>query len=265
MEQTAPIAVIDNLHVAYPGRAAAPAVDGVSVTILPGETVGLVGESGSGKSTIARCLAGLQKPSGGRIEFLGQQLAKGPTRAQRQLRASLGYVFQDPATCLNPRMTVGQCVAEPLVIHRKLEKNQLAEKIRALLDSVALPQGAEKRYPHELSGGQRQRVGLARALALEPKLVIADEPTSALDVSVQATVLELFASLRAEHGFASLFITHDLAVVSQLCDRVVVLKAGKTVESGSCAQVLRDPREEYTQKLIAAVPDPQPEWLRAAV
>jgi peptide/nickel transport system ATP-binding protein len=265
LEQAAPIAVIDNLQVAYHGRAAARAVDGVSVTILPGETVGLVGESGSGKSTIARCLAGLQKPTGGRIEFLGQQLGKGPARTHRELRANLGYVFQDPATCLNPRMTVGECVAEPLVVHRELKKAELAAKVRALLDNVALPEGTEKRYPHELSGGQRQRVGLARALALEPKLVIADEPTSALDVSVQATVLELFAHLRAEHGFASLFITHDLAVVDQLCDRIVVLKAGKVVESGTCGHVLRAPREEYTQKLIAAVPDPQPEWLRAAV
>ncbi|ERG69368.1 ABC transporter ATP-binding protein [Segniliparus rugosus] len=263
--ENSPVAVIENLEVAYHGRAGARAVDGVSLTILPGETVGLVGESGSGKSTIARCVAGLQKPSGGRIEFLGRELGKGSARGRRESRASLGYVFQDPATCLNPRMTIGECVAEPLVVHQKLKKAELAAKVRALLDSVALPEGTEKRYPHELSGGQRQRVGLARALALAPKLVIADEPTSALDVSVQAKVLELFADLRAEHGFASLFITHDLAVVDQLCDRIVVLRAGKVVESGTRDQVLRDPQEEYTQKLIAAVPDPRPDWLRSAV
>ncbi|WP_024800766.1 ABC transporter ATP-binding protein [Nocardia sp. BMG51109] len=256
-----PVLEVTDLVVEFPGalgRSAFRAVDGVSLSIGRGETLGLVGESGSGKTTIGRCVAALQRPTSGTIAMLGTQVTGLSERRLRPLRKRLGFVFQDPATSLNPRLTVGQCVAEPLVVHRAAGGEALRSRVRALLDEVQLPAGAEDRYPHELSGGQRQRASLARALVLNPDLLIADEPTSALDVSVQARVLELFAGLQREFGWACLFVSHDLAVVDQLADRIVVLRNGSVVEQGSRDEILRHPAEEYTRRLVAAVPVPDP-------
>jgi peptide/nickel transport system ATP-binding protein len=240
------------------GRPAFRAVDSVNLTIGRGETLGLVGESGSGKTTIGRCVAGLQRPTSGVIRIQGRELTGLSERKLRPMRKRLGFVFQDPATSLNPRLTVGQCVAEPLVVHRAANGEALRARVRHLLDAVQLPAGTENRYPHELSGGQRQRASMARALVLNPDLLIADEPTSALDVSVQATVLELFADLQGEFGWACLFVSHDLAVVDQLASRIMVLRNGSVVEQGTRDAILRHPTQEYTQRLVAAVPVPDP-------
>ncbi|WP_067886884.1 dipeptide ABC transporter ATP-binding protein [Nocardia vaccinii] len=252
---------VRDLVVEFPGalgRAAFRAVDAVSFSIARGATLGLVGESGSGKTTIGRCVAALQRPSSGVIRVQGQELTGLSERRLRPVRRRLGFVFQDPATSLNPRLTVGQCVAEPLVVHRAAGGAQLRSRVRHMLDAVQLPEGAEKRYPHELSGGQRQRASLARALVLNPDLLVADEPTSALDVSVQARVLELFADLQREFGWACLFVSHDLAVVDQLAERIMVLRNGSVVEQGTRDEILRHPSQEYTQRLVAAVPVPDP-------
>ncbi|WP_067720986.1 ABC transporter ATP-binding protein [Nocardia yamanashiensis] len=240
------------------GRPPFRAVQDVSFTIARGETLGLVGESGSGKSTIGRCVAVLQRATSGSVSVLGTELTALSERRLRPFRQRLGFVFQDPATSLNPRLTVGDCIAEPLVVHRTTDRAGRRDRVRHLLDDVQLPAGTEGRYPHELSGGQRQRVSLARALVLNPDLLIADEPTSALDVSVQAKVLELFAQLQAECGWACLFISHDLAVVDQLADRIAVLCNGSVVEQGTRDDILRHPTQDYTRRLVAAVPVPDP-------
>ncbi|GGN84595.1 ABC transporter ATP-binding protein [Nocardia rhizosphaerihabitans] len=256
-----PVLDVSDLVVQFPGpfgRPAFRAVDGVSLRIRPGETLGLVGESGSGKSTIGRCVAALQRPTSGRVLIRGQDIAELSQRKLRPIRRRFGFVFQDPAGSLNPRLTVGECVAEPLVVHGIGDRASVRERVRHMLDDVRLPAGTENRYPHELSGGQRQRVSLARALVLDPDLLVADEPTSALDVSVQAAVLELFADLQRGCGWACLFISHDLAVVDQLADRIMVLRDGTCVEEGDNEQILRNPRHEYTRRLVAAVPVPDP-------
>ncbi|MGW4353284.1 ABC transporter ATP-binding protein [Nocardia sp. NPDC004582] len=252
---------ITGLVVEFPaplGRKSFRAVDEVSLTLRRGETLGLVGESGSGKSTIGRCVAGLQRPTAGSVRVLGTEIAGLSERRLRPLRRRFGFVFQDPATSLNPRLTIGDCVAEPLFVHGQAKGPAVRDRVRRLLDDVQLPAGVEKRYPHELSGGQRQRVNLARALVLDPDLLVADEPTSALDVSVQARVLELFAALQREFGWACLFISHDLAVVDQLADRIAVLRDGIIVEQGSNDEILRTPSQDYTRRLVAAVPVPDP-------
>ncbi|WP_174185300.1 ABC transporter ATP-binding protein [Nocardia barduliensis] len=256
-----PVLDVRDLVVEFPGPFGRPrsrAVDGVSLRIGGGETLGLVGESGSGKSTIGRCVAALQRPTSGTVRVRGQDIAGLSPRKLRPIRRRFGFVFQDPASSLNPRLTVGECVAEPLIVHRAGSSAQIRAKVRSLLDDVRLPAGVERRYPHELSGGQRQRASLARALVLDPDLLVADEPTSALDVSVQAAVLELFGQLQRECGWACLFISHDLAVVDQLADRIVVLRDGAVVEQGDRDRILRAPREEYTRRLVAAVPVPDP-------
>ncbi|WP_280217810.1 ABC transporter ATP-binding protein [Nocardia neocaledoniensis] len=261
-----PVLEVSDLVVQFPGpfgRPAFRAVDEVSLTIRPGETLGLVGESGSGKSTIGRCVAALQRPTSGHVRIRGQDIATLSQRKLRPIRRRFGFVFQDPAGSLNPRLTVGECVAEPMVVHRTGDRAAIRARVRKLLDDVQLPAGAENRYPHELSGGQRQRASLARALVLDPDLLVADEPTSALDVSVQAAVLELFAQLQRECGWACLFISHDLAVVDQLADRIMVLREGACVEEGDNEQILRAPRHEYTRRLVAAVPVPDPVRQRA--
>ncbi|MTE11279.1 ABC transporter ATP-binding protein [Nocardia aurantiaca] len=252
---------VSGLVVEFPapfGRPSFRAVNDVGLALRHGETLGLVGESGSGKSTIGRCVAGLQRPTAGSVRVLGTDIAGLSERKLRPLRRRFGFVFQDPATSLNPRLTIGECVAEPLLVHKQAKGAAARERVRRLLDDVQLPAGVEKRYPHELSGGQRQRVSLARALVLNPDLLVADEPTSALDVSVQARVLELFAELQRECGWACLFISHDLAVVDQLADRIVVLRNGTVIEEGSNDDILRSPREDYTRRLVAAVPVPDP-------
>jgi peptide/nickel transport system ATP-binding protein len=254
------VVTLDEVSIEYPRRGRVPAfkaVDRVSFSIGPREVVGLVGESGSGKTTIGRAIVGLLKPSEGRLTVVGRDLTR-PSRAQlRATRRDIGIVFQDPGSSLNPRFPIGQSIGEPLLLaggdraanHRRVEE---------LLDAVQLPRSFRNRYPHELSGGQRQRVGVARALALSPKLLVADEPTSALDVSVQARLLELLRGLQLELGFACLFISHDLAVVDLLSDRIAVMHRGRLAEYGGRDQVLRNPQDAYTQRLISAIPLPDP-------
>jgi len=235
------------------------AVDGVTLDVGPGEVVGLVGESGSGKSTLGKAAIGLVKLTSGSVSLAGTNITGLSQRGLREPRKKIGVVFQDPGSSLNPRWPIGQAIAEPLALHTSLSKEARQARVEELLDRVDLSRTLRNRYPHQLSGGQRQRVGIARALALEPALVIADEPTSALDVSVQAKVLRLLRELQAEQGFACLFISHDLAVIEELSDRIAVMKSGRLVESGPAEQVLRRPAEDYTARLIAAVPVPDPD------
>ncbi|ONI78866.1 glutathione ABC transporter ATP-binding protein [Actinosynnema sp. ALI-1.44] len=247
-----PVLSVRNLVVSFGGQRA---VDDISFQIGKGEVVGLVGESGSGKTTAGRCTVGLQKPTDGSVELFGQDIAKLSARKMRPLTARIGMIFQDPASSLDPRMTIAECVAEPLVLHKAKDHRK---RVDELLDAVELGAATRDRYPHELSGGQRQRVSIARALALNPDLLIADEPTSALDVSVQASILELFLDLQRRLKFSCLFISHDLAVVDMLANRVVVMHRGKIVEQGSRADVFGAPREDYTRRLLAAAPVPDP-------
>ncbi|MBC7441124.1 MAG: ABC transporter ATP-binding protein [Ramlibacter sp.] len=260
--EQAPVVVADNLRIEYPGRLGRggfTAVDGVSFLIRPGEVLGLVGESGSGKTTTGRAIAGLTRVTGGSLTVLGHEMNGFRERAFKKFRSDIGFVFQDPASSFNPLLTIAECVAEPLVVHGRAKTPAAARaRVNELLEAVQLPRAYGDRYPHELSGGQRQRASLARALALEPALLIADEPTSALDVSVQARVLELFAELQREFGFASLFISHDLAVVDLVADRNAVLYQGKLVEEGTSAEVLGAPKDPYTQRLLASLPVPDP-------
>ena len=256
---------VDNLVVEFPGGLGQPsfrAVDQVSFEVRKGEVLGLVGESGSGKSTIGRTTVGLQQPTSGTIHVSGNKISGLSDRQLRPFRSRFGFVFQDPASSLNPRMSIGQCIAEPLHVQTDLSQSEVDAKVRSLLDSVELGGSYAERFPHELSGGQRQRVSLARALSLDPDLLIADEPTSALDVSVQARVLELFTELQHRLQFACLFISHDLAVVDTLANRVAVMQNGRLVEIGPREEVLGNPQEDYTRRLIAAVPVPDPEEQR---
>ncbi|MBN9141850.1 MAG: ABC transporter ATP-binding protein [Micrococcales bacterium] len=250
------------LEIEYPGRFGRKpfrAVHDVDLRIGAGEVVGLVGESGSGKTTIGRAIAGLAPVTGGSLRVLGTEMRGVKERQFRPRRRELGFVFQDPATSFNPLLTIAECVAEPLIVHGAASSAAEARgRVDELLDAVQLGGAYGDRYPHELSGGQRQRASLARALALDPKLLIADEPTSALDVSVQARVLELFEELQERFGFASLFITHDLAVVDRVAHRVVVLHRGEIAEEGSTAQVLGTPHDPYTRRLLASLPVPDP-------
>ncbi|MEU4667416.1 ABC transporter ATP-binding protein [Amycolatopsis sp. NPDC023774] len=250
-----PVLALTDIVVEYGGKRA---VDSVSLSVGPGEIVGLVGESGSGKTTLGNCALGLVTPKSGRVEVLGGPLPRGTGRSARAVRRQIGAVFQDPASSLDPRMTVGQTVAEPLVMHTSAGRSERRRRVRELLDAVELPESLMERYGHELSGGQRQRVSLARALVLGPKLLIADEPTSALDVSVQAVVLDVFKRLHEQYGFGCLFVSHDLAVVDSLCDRVAVLRGGELVEQGPAARVLREPSHAYTQALLLSSPVPDP-------
>ncbi|MFZ0142571.1 MAG: dipeptide ABC transporter ATP-binding protein [Aeromicrobium sp.] len=256
---------VDDLVVEFMGRIGQPpfrAVDHVSLEVRRGEVLGLVGESGSGKTTVGRAAVGLQQPTSGSITVSGTTISGLSEAKLRPHRARFGFVFQDPAASLNPRMSIGDCIGEPLHVQTTMADREIDAKVAELLESVELTSGYAGRFPHELSGGQRQRVSLARALALDPDLLIADEPTSALDVSVQARVLELFTELQSRLQFACLFISHDLAVVDTLANRVAVMQNGKLVEIGPREQVLGSPREAYTQRLIAAVPVPDPEEQR---
>ena len=245
----------------YPGRGRTPAfraVDGVDLTIGYGEVVGLVGESGSGKTTIGRAVVGLLATTHGELTIAGVNMVGAKRKDLAPLRSQVGIVFQDPGSSLNPRLPIGESIGEPLFLHHGIKGKALSQRVEQLLDQVQLPRSMRNRYPHELSGGQRQRVGIARALSLEPKLLVADEPTSALDVSVQATVLDIFQDLQREHGFACLFISHDLAVVEILASRIAVMHQGKLVEVGRTEQIVNDPQHPYTQRLLSAVPVPDP-------
>ncbi len=256
-----PVMIAEDMIIEYPKRGRTPAfraVDGVSLTIGAGEVVGLVGESGSGKTTIGRAVVGLLPVTGGSLRIDDRDMVGISPKDLRALRKRVGIVFQDPGSSLNPRLPIGESIGEPLYLHTGIKGAELTKKIDVLLDQVELPRSMRNRYPHELSGGQRQRVGIARALSLEPTILVADEPTSALDVSVQANVLELFSELQREHGFACLFISHDLAVVEMLSNRIAVMHHGKLAEIGSTAQVVHHPQDPYTQRLIAAVPVPDP-------
>ena len=261
-ESGPPLVVATDLRIEFPGRLGRPgfrAVNGVSFQIEAREVLGLVGESGSGKTTIGRAIGGLTRVTGGSLTVLGQEMLGVKERRFRPLRSDIGFVFQDPATSFNPLLTIAECVAEPLIVHRRVSDARAARaRVDELLEAVQLPRAFGDRFPHELSGGQRQRASLARALALQPKLLIADEPTSALDVSVQARVLELFAELQKEFGFAALFISHDLAVVDILADRIAVLYRGELVEEGTGAEVLGAPKHPYTRRLLASLPVPNP-------
>ena len=231
----------------------------MSLTVDTGEVVGLVGESGSGKTTIGRAIVGLLPFVEGTASVLGTNMVGISKDDLRKVRRDVSFVFQDPGSSLNPRLPIGESIGEPLLLAKVAKGAALSKRVEALLDQVHLARDLRNRYPHELSGGQRQRVGVARALALGPRLLIADEPTSALDVSVQARVLDLFQELQREIGFACLFISHDLAVVEILAQRIAVMENGKLVEFGTREQILTRPQQPYTQRLLAAVPVPDPE------
>jgi oligopeptide/dipeptide ABC transporter ATP-binding protein len=239
------------------------AVDDVSFDVRPGETLALVGESGSGKTTTGRCVLRLIEPTSGGIRFDGADLLALPPGAMRRMRRHIQVIFQDPWGSLNPRMTIGSIVREPLDIHKvgsgRAERNAMVER---LLERVGLDPGMRQRYPHEFSGGQRQRVGIARAIALRPKLIVADEPVSALDVSVQAQVINLMVDLQEEYGCAYLFIAHDLALVERIADRVAVMYLGRIVEETTAADLFRNPVHPYTRALLQAIPVPDPERSR---
>jgi peptide/nickel transport system ATP-binding protein len=256
-----PVLKLQNVSIEYPKKGRVPAfraVSDFSLEIFPGEIVGLVGESGSGKTTVGRASIGLLPAVEGKIEIVGRDISKPSAQELREIRRYTGIVFQDPGSSLNPRLPIGESIGEPLLLSGDAKGAELDRRVEDLLDSVELPRSYRNRYPHELSGGQRQRVGIARALALTPSLLIADEPTSALDVSVQARFLELLQNLQDQLKFACLFITHDLAVVDILSHRIAVMQNGRLVEVGTRDQILKSPREEYTKRLIGAVPVPDP-------
>ena len=252
---------LENVNIEYPKRGRVPAflaAQGINLEISRGEVLGLVGESGSGKTTVGRAAVGLLPIKSGSLVVAGMDITKIRSTELKTLRSKLGIVFQDPGSSLNPRWSIAQSISEPLVLTKTMSKQQISARVNELLDQVQLPTNYRNRYPHELSGGQRQRVGIARALALSPELLVADEPTSALDVSVQARVLELLKELQGDLGFACLFVSHDLAVVDYLADRIAVMNHGEIVEQGDKNQILRNPQQEYTKRLIAAVPVPDP-------
>lgn len=263
---TTPVLELDDVSVTYRVEGQPfQALDHVSLHIDAGESVGLVGESGSGKSTLGRAALGLAPMSSGSLALFGRPIRPRlfTGRSERRLRARVGVVFQDPGSSLDPRMTIGESIAEPLVVHgwqgRRATSAARSNRVGELLEAVELPRDYVNRVPHELSGGQRQRVGLARALALDPLLIIADEPTSALDVSVQAAVLNVLRELQGRFGFACLFISHDLAVVHSMSHRVAVMLAGRIVETGPSDSVLVKPSHDYSKRLLASVPVPDPE------
>jgi oligopeptide transport system ATP-binding protein len=239
------------------------AVDGISFTVNKGETLGLVGESGSGKSTTCRVVLQLLKPTAGSVKFEGQEIAGMSRRDLRPLRREMQMIFQDPYASLNPRKRVGQIVGDQLKIQKIASGKELRTRVEGLLERVGLSPEHYNRFPHEFSGGQRQRIGIARALALGPKLIFCDEPVSALDVSIQAQIVNLLDDLQDEMGLTYVFVAHDIGVVRHISDRIAVMNQGKIVETGDADQVCEHPRDAYTKKLLAAVPIPDPRESRA--
>lgn len=246
-------------------RLTAHAVNGVSLTVAPGETLALVGESGSGKTTLGRTILRLVEASSGSVRFGGTDVLRADRRTLKSLRRRMQIVFQDPHGSLDPRMTIGASVAEGIEIHRLVPRHERRARVASLLGEVGLDPALAERYPHEFSGGQRQRIGIARALAVDPEFLVCDEPVSALDVSVQAQVLNLLRDLQARRGLAYLFIAHDLAVVRQIAHRIAVMYAGRIVEEGLRDEVLERPRHPYTRALLSAVPEPDPDGQRIRI
>jgi len=266
MSTPAPLLEVQDLKTYFPVRggiwlrsvATCKAVDGVSFQLSSGETLGLVGESGSGKSTTCRVVLQLLKPNSGSVKFEGQEIAGLGRRALRPLRREMQMIFQDPYASLNPRKRIGQIVGDQLKVQKIASGKDLRTRVEGLLERVGLAPEHYNRFPHEFSGGQRQRIGIARALALEPKLVFCDEPVSALDVSIQAQIVNLLDDLQDELGLTYVFVAHDIGVVRHISDRIAVMNHGKIVETGDADQVCEHPRDEYTKKLLAAVPVPDP-------
>jgi ABC-type oligopeptide transport system ATPase subunit len=266
-QQGEPLLVVKNLKKYFPVRAGVlidrtvdyvKAVDDVSFEVRAGETLGLVGESGSGKTTTGYCVLQLLKPTSGSVVFDGLDLTTMSKKGLRHVRRDLQVVFQDPYASLNPRMTVGDIVSEPLLVHGIGDRGSRRRSAEQLLEVVGFNPDFINRYPHEFSGGQRQRIGIARALALNPSLIVCDEPVSALDVSIQAQILNLLKDLQHEFGLAYLFVAHDLAVVRTMSDRIAVMNRGKIVEIGPAEEVYTNPQDPYSQALLAAVPIPDP-------
>lgn len=234
------------------------AVDGVSFDLAPGETLGLVGESGCGKTTVGRTVLRLVPATSGEVIFDGKPVFQQSAVDMRALRRQMQIIFQDPGGSLNPRMRVGRLVGEPLVVHGLATGDELRSRVEELLERCGLWKQAADRYPHEFSGGQRQRIGIARALAVQPRMIVCDEPTSALDVSIQSQILNLLDDLQDEFGLSYLFISHDMAVVHHVCDRIAVMFNGRIVEVGERDRVIHDPQHDYTKALLSAVPEPDP-------
>lgn len=234
------------------------AVDGVSFDLEPGQTLGVVGESGCGKSTLARAILGLTPAVGGSVKFEGQEILGRSRKQLRPLREDMQVIFQDPLASLNPRMTIGDVIAEPLQTHGKLSRPERLTKVKAVMDQVGLSSRMINRYPHEFSGGQCQRIGIARALVLQPKLLVCDEPVSALDVSIQAQIVNLLEDLQKEFGLALMFIAHDLSVVRHISDEVLVMYLGRMAELAEAQSLYKNPQHPYTQALIRSVPEPDP-------
>ncbi|RUS47280.1 ABC transporter ATP-binding protein [Cohnella sp. AR92] len=261
-----PLLVLDQLKKYYPIRKGllnrtaeyVKAVDGVSLNIVPGETLGLVGESGCGKSTIGRSIVGLERPTDGRILFEGADISKLSGSEMIKLHSEVQIVFQDPYSSLNPRKTIGSLLAEAVKVHRVVPSDKVVSEVDRLLDIVGLPKTSKSRYPHEFSGGQRQRIGIARALALKPKLIVCDEPVSALDVSIQAQVLNLLKQLQKEFNLTYLFIAHGLGAVRYISDRIAVMYLGKVVEIGPTKELFRNPKHPYTRALLDSYPIANP-------
>ncbi|MDA8352870.1 MAG: dipeptide ABC transporter ATP-binding protein [Firmicutes bacterium] len=257
---------LENLKKHYPIRSSwfrrstgeVKAVDGISLELYAGETFGVVGESGCGKSTIGRTLIRLEKPTEGRIRFEGADITHLSSRKLKPYRRKMQMVFQDPFASLNPRQRIDDTLEEPLTIHQMLDKRARRERVWELLDEVGLDREHGERLPHEFSGGQRQRIGIARALALNPSLIVCDEPVSALDVSVQAQILKLLKSLQQKRGLSYFFISHDLGVVCHLCDRVLIMYLGQAMELASASTLFREGQHPYTQALLSAIPRPVP-------
>lgn len=267
-----PILEVKDLQVHFPIRRGllqrtvghVKAVDGVSFTLNRGETLGLVGESGCGKTTAGRALLRLIPATGGTANFDGQDIFSLAPEAMRTLRRRIQIIFQDPGGSLNPRMRVGNIIGEPLLVHGLATGDQLRSRVEELLVRCGLWKQAADRYPHEFSGGQRQRIGIARALALDPDLLVCDEPTSALDVSIQSQILNLLKDLQDERGLSYLFISHDMAVIHHICHRIAVMREGRIVEMGTRDEVIRSPKQAYTKELLDAVPEADPHRKRIA-